>query len=266
MQTSIYSLADPRDGEIRYIGRTVRTLQARLDAHMKAVFKQCDHTHRRNWIEVLRKAGLRPHIELITTVDGDGIAEEQVWIDAFGKAGAKLVNSTPWGDGVTFGYRRPPEVCAKIGAASRGRVCSQETRAKISAANKGKKRSAEFCAWMREFKKNPSQQEIERLRAMSKGRRHTPESKRKLSEALKGRIISAEARQKLSAAHKWKIITQEQRDAISAKLKGRTITPEHRRNISLGQIGGKRSEETRQRMSEAHKRSWAKRKEQSGRS
>ena len=86
-----------------------------------------------------------------------------------------------------YGKKTPPEVCAKISAANKGKPSPQkgrkrspETCAKISAARKGKpspqkgtKRSPETCARISASKKG------------KKGKPHTPETKAKMSASRK---------------------------------------------------------------------------------
>lgn len=72
------------------------------------------------------------------------------------------------------------------------------------------------------------------------GTKHTEETKRKISEAKKGK-----GGRKLSVEHKQKL--------LEANL-GRVHTEDRKRKNSEGQKGRKLSVETRQRMSEAHKK------------
>ena len=68
-----------------------------------------------------------------------------------------------------------------------------------------------------------------------KGRTHTEEARRKMSEAHKGKKHSAEACAKISAAKKGKTPSAEHRAKLSAALKGRkgkAPTGEVRRKIS----------------------------------
>lgn len=60
------------------------------------------------------------------------------------------------------------------------------------------------------------------------GRKHSNETKAKLSAAGKGRKLSAEQIEKQSAARIGYKTPQETKDKISAKLKGRVFTPEWR--------------------------------------
>ena len=99
------------------------------------------------------------------------------------------------------------------------------------------------------------------------GRRHTPETKAKLSEAMKGeknpnygKKLSPEHRAKLSEANKGdknssygKKHTPEARAKMSEANKGKKHTPETKAKLSAAHKGKKLSPETRAKMSEAQK-------------
>ena len=83
-----------------------------------------------------------------------------------------------------------------------------------------------------------------RIAASATGRKHTDESKAKMSKAAKNRkSISDETRAKLSAAGK--------------KQKGRKFTDEHRAKLSAAHRGRKLSAEQKQRISEGLKKAYA---------
>lgn len=100
-----------------------------------------------------------------------------------------------------------------------------------------------------------------------KGRKHTEESRQKMSELAKnrspehlkkiadanrGRKHSEEARKKIAeAAHN---ISEETRKKISESGKGRKVSEETRRKISAGNKKTKATEEMRKKMSESQKR------------
>lgn len=76
-----------------------------------------------------------------------------------------------------------------------------------------------------------------------KGKQHSAETRKKMSEAHKGRTFSEETRKKLSEAHKGKHHSAETRKKISEANKGENHT----------MFGKHHSEETRKKMSEANK-------------
>ena len=216
MKTKIYVLCQP-DGEIRYIGKTVRPLSLRFQAHLSRA-RNGEKSHLFNWIRLILSAGFLPTITLIGEVEGNGSQEEQAWI-AYGKQeGWRLVNSTEGGEG-SLGYIPTEETRKKLSKSlkgipswNKGKHCSEETKRKLSEINKGKHPSAETL--------------------------------RKMSEASKGRICSEETRRRMSKAFK-------------GRNKGIPLSAETRHKISISNIGKRlgyrASEETRQKLSKSHK-------------
>lgn len=129
----IYGLHDPRDGELRYIGKSIRPrqrLQNQLNEH--------PNTHRGHWLDELTRAGLTPIQTIIDAVpaDTDWQTVECVYIAGAREAGHRLVNGTDGGDGVAG---LSDESKARIRAAHVGRKASPETRARLSAARRGRR-------------------------------------------------------------------------------------------------------------------------------
>ena len=80
--------------------------------------------------------------------------------------------------------------------ASKGRHCSDETKAKIGLANKGKKRSKEVKKKMSEERKG------KRRGFAALGIPHSKETKRKISLATKGREKSEQTKKRLGESRK----------------------------------------------------------------
>jgi hypothetical protein len=147
---------------------------------------------------------------------------------------------------------------AKIGTALKGQVRTEEQRRRNSEAQKGKTLSEDHKAKVsRGLKRSYSEGRREPVRSSHrKGSKHTPEARRKMSEALQGREAwnkglktgprPPEVRQKISEAQTGAPfrVPSERYDAWRAA-------------ISETKQGSKASEETRRKMSEAQKRSWA---------
>jgi len=90
-----------------------------------------------------------------------------------------------------------------------------------------------------------------------KGKFHSEETKRKMSEAHKGRIISEEWRKQLSKANKGKRHSEESIKRMSETLKGHGVSEEIRKKIGLSNSialrGRKLSEECKRKLSELNK-------------
>jgi hypothetical protein len=85
---------------VRYVGKTNNVSQ-RYKAHLNRARKH--QIHKKNWIEQLRKEGLKPIIEVIDIVPIDKwIFWETYWISQMKTWGFDLINYTNGGDGCTF--------------------------------------------------------------------------------------------------------------------------------------------------------------------
>jgi hypothetical protein len=237
MRTKIYSLQD-ENGNIRYIGKTIKNLSKRFSAHLFEARNGLKN-HRCNWIRSVLSRGKWPLIFLIGEVEGDGSKEEIAWIKYFREENVKLVNGTLGGEGMT-GHNPTEEQLQKMSKAQKGRTCSEETRRKMSEARKGEKN------W--NYGKHASMETRRKLSEAQKGKYPSQETRKKLSEALKGnknyfygkhlspwnfgKHLSLETRRKLSEAHKGKSLSEEHRCNISMRLKGHLVSENTRRKIS----------------------------------
>jgi hypothetical protein len=86
---NIYALRDPETQQIRYVGQTQYTLDARLREHLWSSY----NPERVAWIEQLQSAGKRPIIELLTVTDAESARDvEAAFIQRHLAAGCDLVN------------------------------------------------------------------------------------------------------------------------------------------------------------------------------
>ena len=108
----IYELRDPTITEtsyaksVRYIGKTIRSLDVRLYEHIRDSLTRSHHrVYRFNWIKSLLKKGYKPTIHLIEEIVGfeKGHQVEQYWIKEFKEYGCRLTNLTDGGSGA-LGY------------------------------------------------------------------------------------------------------------------------------------------------------------------
>lgn len=91
------------------------------------------------------------------------------------------------------------------------------------------------------------------------GRKHSEESKKKMSEAHIGHKPSTETRKKLSESHKGKVLSEEHKAKLSEAKKGKKHSEEHCKKNGEAKkgnkynIGRKHSDETKKKMSKAGK-------------
>lgn len=171
-KVKIYTLTDPRTNEIRYVGKTVQSLNYRLACHIYQT-KRYRH-HNSSWIKSLLKLNLRPIIEELDEVDESKWVETEIyWIAQLKAWGFKLNNHGKGGEGI-IGLKHTDEAKEKMSKAHKGRI----------PWNKGK---------INCFSKST----IEKLSLKAKGRLHSNEIKKKLSELNKGKKLSQETKEKL---------------------------------------------------------------------
>ncbi len=190
MHGIIYSLHDPMTHELRYIGQTIKTPQARLAVHLSpSSLKR--HSYLARWLKSLVWRGHRPSIVVLATAETQAELDalEVQHIAAERAKGTRLVNLSDGGGG-RAGY-----------------VPTAAEREKISAAQVGVPRAK----WTEERKQamsalftgRPSPNTEEHHRRLAEAKRGVPrsaEERAKMSAAMKGRKASAETRAKMSAA------------------------------------------------------------------
>lgn len=99
----IYALIDPRNNLIRYIGKA-KNPENRYKNHCNSSLDK--NTHKRNWINSIRKDGLKPELLILDEVPVDNWQYWEVfYISLYKTYGFNLVNYTNGGDGSTFSNR-----------------------------------------------------------------------------------------------------------------------------------------------------------------
>lgn len=80
-----------------------------------------------------------------------------------------------------------------------------------------------------------------------RGRKHTDESKMKMSDASRGRVFSEDTRKRMSESHKGKIVSEETKIKISESIRGKnnpnygvSCKEETKKKISASNLGKKR--------------------------
>jgi hypothetical protein len=106
----VYGLFDPRNGELRYIGKSSSGIDRALRHANKSVLDK-ERTHKANWIRTLHALGLKyeavalehhsNHTELIEA--------EAFWIEYYRSIGCRLTNTRDGGGGGPPRGRAPEE-------------------------------------------------------------------------------------------------------------------------------------------------------------
>jgi hypothetical protein len=119
----IYGLYDPRNGELRYIGKTAHDRMTRRLWEHRSEAALKENNPRNRWLRSLLRLGLSPEMRVIEETTEAAWQEcECRWISYFRHAGACLTNTTEGGEG---------------GATCKGRKWTEERRKHISEMFKG---------------------------------------------------------------------------------------------------------------------------------
>lgn len=205
-----YIYRDPRNGEPFYVGKGQGS---RARHHLR-----CKGPNRflRNRVTQIQREGLTPSIEVIAALDeAHAFFLETCLIAVIGrrdKGRGPLLNYTDGGEGASG---RPcsdrarkavseanrvrfedPREREKIGAATRARVVSDETRRKMAETRK-RTLTPERHARMVEAAAC-----VNRKRDYPRGVPHSDDHRRAIGEAQKGRVFSAETLARMSAAQR----------------------------------------------------------------
>lgn len=98
-RVKVYCLKDPRDGAVRYVGVTTRTLARRLETHLMLRNRKPKHP-KTLWFLELERFLLSPLIELLEMVDfDDWQTAERRWIAHYAALAPGLTNLDPGGNG-----------------------------------------------------------------------------------------------------------------------------------------------------------------------
>ena len=222
----IYCLSDPRDGQVRYVGKTI-CLNRRFNGHLHG-----KGTHKANWIQELVRLGLKPVMEVLEEVPANDWEDaEKFWIASLSFMGCKLTNGTEGGEGggTKRGYKQNPEHSRKIAAALHGKKKSPEHVASMlakAAMRRGVKRTNESRLKQIETVKarGLSQKSLAAL-AKGWGRKQTPEEIAKRAASCTGKKRSPESIARMKAAQKIRASNPVWRAQHSAALMGRKQDP-----------------------------------------
>lgn len=241
----IYTLEDPRNMGVRYVGVTHQEPTKRLCGHLSLAKKGAKY-HLSNWISSLQREGFAPLMTIVDTGQGPGWGDAEIrWIQHYKDQGCDLTNATKGGEGCP-GHTVSQEARQKMREAKQGKPLSAEHRAKVASGNIGKKMSPESIA---------------RSVSSRRGFRHSLESREKISMARRGTRMQSPSPELISRRSVSIRVSYAERKA--AGLIPETSS-ETRTKISKALRGLKRSPETRARMSISRKAICARKREELG--
>ena len=172
----IYTLEHPVTEEIRYVGKT-RNPKMRFHNHCNKLHNE--KSHKRNWINKLKKEGLKPKMKILDEVlESEWKFWERFWINQFKQWNFNLVNHTSGGDGLTLGNEtsfKKGNIPWNYGTA----------KPKILKGNRGKTENS----IKNQFKKGvkPWNKGVTGYNTSRKGKPLQKEIKEKISNTLKGK-------------------------------------------------------------------------------
>jgi len=107
MKVYIYGLVDPRDGKVRYVGKSINP-KARLNSHL---YYKGDNHPKDEWLNELKDNNLIPEIKIIDECDEcDWESRERYWIAEYRKKEPRLTNIA---DGGNYGELHYPRTGQK---------------------------------------------------------------------------------------------------------------------------------------------------------
>lgn len=248
--TVIYGLVDPRNHELRYVGKTIQPLEDRLRIHLNDA-KNIKRRHVCVWIRKVARDGFTPEIFEIESVNEDWVQAEQFWIAYFRYVGAVLTNHTKGGEGA-LGYKHRPESRKKMSDILKVKMADPDIRRKISEAAKRQHADPESQArttqGIRAAFRRPeviANSNAARVRPEVMARRvasikatfeSDPEKMKRRGAAISAGKLKPEARAQAAESqrrrHIEKPFTAETRAKISRAFKGRVFSDETRKKMS----------------------------------
>lgn len=229
--TTIYTLTDPMDNQVKYIGQTKNPCR-RLCEHLR----EKTLTKKNNWIKSLQKKGYNPIFEVLDEVEEkDANFWEIYWISQFRTWGFKLKNGTIGGDKPPVKYGNE-NVFKRPDIAKRIQKMNKDRKGKTLDEIYGKEKAEE----LRIMKSKRMSGENNPIY----GKKRSEKTKQKISEANSGKKngnygkkLSEEHKQKLIAVNKGKILSEETKQKIRESAIGRKMSKETINKISTASSG-----------------------------
>ena len=198
MYSYIYGLMCPYDNVIKYIGQSTQKPETRLMQHKN---DNRYNTKKTNWINKIKKLGLREELKLIILEECNTELlneREKYWIKYYSDSGIQLKNCTDGGDCEyrVVSQETKERMSKNLKGKTLGRKLSDETKKLISEKRKGYKPTTEA--------KNSISNGLRKYYLEKNGIIKKDIPKIKKEHYLKGKNISAEVREKISNSRKGK--------------------------------------------------------------
>lgn len=265
MVSGIYKITNTTNGKV-YVGSAVN-FDTRWKEHIRELRKGTHHSSalQNAWNKYGEEKFEFSIIEECERTRKVLLGREQYWMDTL-ESVAKGYNIAKTA-GSQLGMKQSPEAIAARVEKNTGKKRTPETRARMSEAQSN--RSPEWCAnisaskkryWSEKgtdsikgennpmYGKSPSQETLEKMSKSLTGKRHTQETKDRLSEIMKNR--SSEFIEEIAQKNRGKKRTPEQRAKMSEVQSNRS--PEWIEKNAAANRGKKRTPEQCERMRQSH--------------
>lgn len=250
----IYKCTNIKNGKV-YIGATIRTLNERKNQHIRCALLNKDD-NKRYFYNAIRKHGVDNFIwEIIDSSDSyeQLMEKEKYWIKYYNSFGDNGYNSCEGGNNST-GYKHTDEAKKVISEKAKlrkvktgeespfyGKTLSEDTKTKISLKLSGEKNPMHgktfYDIWNDKYSENEIIEKTNNLinkhkeKSVGKnnpmyGKKHSAESRKKISESKKEYYLTHENKNKGKHVH-----TEEQKEKWSKERKGRKLDEEWLNNI-----------------------------------
>lgn len=256
MKVFIYGLFDPKNNELRYVGKAIN-LANRLKSHIDFA-KDDISCPKSDWIKELLAQNLEPIISVLEETTEEGWAEAEIrWIADCRAKGLNLFNVADggpnppdWMGRKQSSYHVRKRVEARKANDSYGH--SEETKQKISQKKKGTKLGFDNPF----YGKHHTQETKEKIKKNNSWYKPTDEVRKKISEKIRqnptrywlGKKFSEETRQKLSKAAKGRKLSSEHVDKIRQRMLGTHLSEETKQKLREANLGKTHSEETKKKL------------------
>lgn len=228
----VYLVTNRINGK-RYVGKTIRSLSDRKQAHKKCVEKGSKTAFH----NAIRKYGFASFDwEVLIEEDTNRLLNrwEKWYIRKLGTRPPAGYNLTDGGDGLN---NPSDEVREKIGSAFRGKKLTPEHIAKCTVAFHSPEAQAKHLVTVRSAKDRARNSETH------KGKKQSKESNAKRSKTLMGHVVTQETKDKISVGKTGQTHTAESKAKMRESQKGKTRTEEFKATVGNYWRGRKRSEE-----------------------
>jgi group I intron endonuclease len=255
MQIFIYGLYDPRNDELRYVGKS-KNPKHRLFEHINTV-KNGEISSKAKWLKELIDNGYIPLVKILEKTNADNWEEvEKRWIEKCRLEGLNLLN-------VAEGGSNPPDWLGRKQSIFhiRKRVEARQAKGNYHHSDETKRKLSEKKKGTQAGPNNPfygkhhTEETKQKIKTNNSWYKHTDEIRKKISEGVRRnppkiirKPVSDETRKKLSKAHKGRKLSPEHVEKLRQANLGKPVSEETKEKLRQANLGKHHSEETKKKI------------------